>query len=1236
MTDRAGEAIEVELAKYLFGYPAGKARLAPKLAPLIPEHKVYTEPFCGSAAVFLAKPQSDVEVLCDRSEVIAGILGDVAALTDRELEKIAKLDWTGDAERFAKLKSQKPASRVQRVYRHLYVARFSRFRDMNREFDAAHAGVVAQSAKRIAKARDRLANAKIVCGDYEPVVNEYDGPEAFHFLDPPYVGYDVHVGENEFDEERFGKVLRSIKGKFLVTYGVRGKLDTSGFVVKQIFSTGNNIHGTREGLPTMLIANYDLDVGDADDVAEVDPQTGIDLERLGSGIARMRDLLAGVLNSSKAFVEVSPAELALEELEQIGKSFAGDVVDVPATPFALARFCADETTRIEKATPALSPLTQDITSRLGVVQSLIDSVVKLDQPGSAWDGKRPSTDEPTCGVLQYHVVGSSAHCDLRIDAGEVAIGWRLALERGAVVDVTDPGKRDELVASFTVDGGPHTRSLRRIIPAIDLGIQSRGWLRVDGDVSGEGEPGGSIYHPGAIVTLARFSVEWGLDGEFFLSGGLTGILQVTSSGVRIVSDAIPRVLERSSVAAGIMPPPGASALPRTLAEQIPEDFRYWDVMGDEARVRRDALVEWGQFGPQSIRIVDGHFRRVVTKIFLPDADIPAPDVVDLPTRVASLLEDGTRVAESFAKIEAAPDGAVAYFDVGEIDDAGGCDLLSVHGDWIATAKDSSETRRILSAAGGRLFKIRPEPGFVSDAVERVFAANFPIRASKRIDWLEQRSESTLTKVEDVPFVGSMQTWTQADGTVARQVMHLMLEVGTGLDTWILEGDPREGAVPAVHVMRSRADLATFSGDCPPGTRIGGDLLNDTKGLDSTIEPTVKGTAKILERSSSRWKLELSGDLAGSYELDADMPGGSLWTMSPTPVTAKSYEVADVQTDQGSIQVQQWGASTEEDAEEFAPLALFEPEQVDGYASVGEMMRAIDVSGTSWLVEPVVGGVEVIVERDGEGRSLLYSVASEPMGATALPATSVDLESLPAPYVLVCSLVGMRGESDDQATIVIRRALFLPDTGNLVTTSNDSAREALESWFGDRRLDHVTLIPCERSPDAESIHESLEAMPDATTEVVVLSAQETYHIGGKTRGGRAPVTDVFKALRRESRILKTDDERYVLGVVLEPETVDAQNDIYSVEEVRQAAHNFMAQFQNMGLMHRSLVNDGVQLVESYLAPVDFELDGVQIKRGTWLMGVKIVDDALWQAVKSGKLTGFSIGGSAVRMPDRAAA
>jgi len=122
---------------------------------------------------------------------------------------------------------------------------------------------------------------------------------------------------------------------------------------------------------------------------------------------------------------------------------------------------------------------------------------------------------------------------------------------------------------------------------------------------------------------------------------------------------------------------------------------------------------------------------------------------------------------------------------------------------------------------------------------------------------------------------------------------------------------------------------------------------------------------------------------------------------------------------------------------------------------------------------------------------------------------------------------------------------------------------------------------------------------------------------------------FSVTARFVKAEADDEERFVLGVVLEPEVVDAQGDIYSADEVRQAAHRFMEEFGGLGLQHQMRVNGQVKVLESYLAPADLTLGDVAVKKGTWLLAVHVLADELWKRVKDGELTGFSIGGSARR-------
>lgn len=133
----------------------------------------------------------------------------------------------------------------------------------------------------------------------------------------------------------------------------------------------------------------------------------------------------------------------------------------------------------------------------------------------------------------------------------------------------------------------------------------------------------------------------------------------------------------------------------------------------------------------------------------------------------------------------------------------------------------------------------------------------------------------------------------------------------------------------------------------------------------------------------------------------------------------------------------------------------------------------------------------------------------------------------------------------------------------------------------------------------------------------------------------PIEPVEKVVRLLPVDKADEEKRIVFGVVLEPDEVDAQGDTISAEEIEQTAHEWLAKYQNRGLMHRKLVNGKVRIFESYIAPSNLTIGGQRVKKGTWLLMYHVPDDEIWQQVKAGKLAGFSMGGFARRVPARAA-
>jgi hypothetical protein len=110
---------------------------------------------------------------------------------------------------------------------------------------------------------------------------------------------------------------------------------------------------------------------------------------------------------------------------------------------------------------------------------------------------------------------------------------------------------------------------------------------------------------------------------------------------------------------------------------------------------------------------------------------------------------------------------------------------------------------------------------------------------------------------------------------------------------------------------------------------------------------------------------------------------------------------------------------------------------------------------------------------------------------------------------------------------------------------------------------------------------------------------------------------------------SDEEQTVTGVVLEPETFDAQQTIIGVDVIRKAAHDYLKNLNKttkVGLQHEEF-DQPLYLCESYIAPCDFSLGENIIKKDSWIAVMKIDNKNLWKKVKDSKYTGFSIGGRA---------
>lgn len=114
-----------------------------------------------------------------------------------------------------------------------------------------------------------------------------------------------------------------------------------------------------------------------------------------------------------------------------------------------------------------------------------------------------------------------------------------------------------------------------------------------------------------------------------------------------------------------------------------------------------------------------------------------------------------------------------------------------------------------------------------------------------------------------------------------------------------------------------------------------------------------------------------------------------------------------------------------------------------------------------------------------------------------------------------------------------------------------------------------------------------------------------------------------------RILKADSEaHYVTGIVYEPMVEDTQGNYMTAEEIEKAQRWFAKNANNVDLQHNFEKMESASVVENWIAKCDFQINGQDVKEGTWLMTVEVTDPGIFDAIEKGEITGFSMGGSGI--------
>jgi DNA adenine methylase len=211
--------------KSFLSYLGGKSLLANKIIPMIPEHECYCEVFAGAAWMLFKKEESQVEIIND----INSDLVTLYRVIKHHLEEFIRyLKWILVArDEFERFKGENPESLtdIQRSVRFYYLLRngyasrivkptFSISTLKRSNFN------LLRIEEELSAAHLRLSRVYIENMPYQKLVERFDKPHTFFYVDPPYWGCEDYYGKDIFNREDFRalrNLLAEVQGKFIMS-----------------------------------------------------------------------------------------------------------------------------------------------------------------------------------------------------------------------------------------------------------------------------------------------------------------------------------------------------------------------------------------------------------------------------------------------------------------------------------------------------------------------------------------------------------------------------------------------------------------------------------------------------------------------------------------------------------------------------------------------------------------------------------------------------------------------------------------------------------------------------------------------------------------------------------------------------------------------------------------------------------------------------------------------------------